>query len=492
MNYLACDLGAESGRVMLGALRDDRLAIDEIHRFPNTPLTQGDSLVWDVERLFAELKLGLKKAAQRGVQIASLSCDSWGVDYLLFDSRGKLMPPVCHYRDARRSARGVERAYAKVTWETIFSESGIQFMPINTLFQLAAEEPSRLEAANQLLLAADGFHYLLCGIAKAEESLASTSQLYNPQTRAWSQPLLDALRLPLRLFPQIVPSGAALGPLRDAIARETGLGSALVVAGCSHDTAAAVAAAPASRGHWAYISSGTWSLLGVETAFPIINRTCRELNFTNEVGYGGTIRLLKNIVGLWVVQECRREWQRRGSEWDYATLTAMAGAAPAFVSFIDPTDPRFVAPGEMPQKIAAFCRETGQPVPADPGATIRCVLESLAFQYRRTLQQVERLTGSRVQRLHIVGGGSKNALLNQLTANAVQIPVLAGPAEATAAGNILAQAMALGHLPSLAAARAVIARSTELAVFEPRDTEASAEACVRFEELLQRRSNAGA
>jgi rhamnulokinase len=485
-HYLACDLGAESGRLMAGSLDAGKLRLEEVHRFPNTPIRRGDSLHWDVPQLFRELKAGLAKAAKLHVPFSSFGCDTWGVDYLLFDARGELMPPAFHYRDPRAS-RGVEAAYEKVNWETIFAETGIQFMPFNTLFQLATEPPERLERVQHLLLVADGLNYLLTGVAKAEESLASTSQLYDPRTRSWSDRLIEALALPRRIFPPIVPSGTKLGLLRPELVGETGLTGLEVIATCSHDTAAAVAAVPGtSSTHWAYLSSGTWSLLGVALPVPIINETCRELNFTNEIGYSGAVRLLKNIVGLWVVQECRRDWIRQGQEYDYGTLTELAGAAAPFVSLLNLTDPRFVAPGDMPQKIAEFCRETDQPIPANPGATIRCVLESLALLYRRTLRQVERITGSRMRRLHIVGGGSKNSLLNQFTANAVQIPVVVGPAEATAAGNILIQAITLGHLPSLAAARDVVRESMAIRTLAPEakaDWEAAYE---RFERFFDR------
>lgn len=486
-HYLACDLGAESGRLMLGTLSAGLLTLSEIHRFPNEPIRSGDSLHWDLAGLFGELKVGLKKAARLQLPFTSFGCDTWGVDYLLFDANGEVMPPSFHYRDPR-SAEGVRKAYSKLDWPTIFNETGIQFMPLNTLFQLAAESPQRLERAHRLLLVGDGINFLLSGTAKAEESLASTSQLFNPRTHAWSKRLLDALNLPARLFPPIVPSGTRLGPLRKEIAKETGISDLEILATCTHDTAAAVAAVPASGSHWAYISSGTWSLLGVELPVAIINDTCRDLNFTNEIGYGSSVRLLKNIVGLWVVQECRREWAEQGHALDYATLAQMAAEAPPFVSLIDPTDERFVAPGNMPQKIGDFCRETNQPPPMNPGAIIRCVLESLALLYRLTIRQVERITGSRMRQLHIVGGGSKNILLNQFTANATQIPVLAGPAEATAAGNILVQALALGHLPSLQIARKVVRDSLEMVRYEPKDSEAWMRAVARFELLLAKAS----
>jgi rhamnulokinase len=478
-HYLACDLGAESGRLMLGSLEGGRVSLEELHRFPNTPVKVAGSLCWDIPRLFNELKTGLRKAAARRRPIASISTDSWGVDYVLLDGRGAIIPPAFHYRDAR-TARGVERVRAAVNWPTIFQETGIQFMPLNTLYQVAAETPTRLAQAHRLLMIADAFNFFLCGEAAIEESNASTTQFYNPRTRQWSRRMLDAAGLPARLLPRIVSSGTRLGRLRKELADETGLPPIEVFASCSHDTGAAVAAVPACGKDWAYLSSGTWSLIGVERAAPLMTDACRELNFTNEIGFGGSVRLLKNISGLWLVQECRRAWAADGHSLDYDTLANLAAEAPPFVSLINPADARFLAPPHMPEAIAAFCRDTGQPVPATPGAFIRCALESLALLYRRTLGQIEQLTERKIERLHIVGGGSRNQLLNQFTADALQIPVLAGPVEATAAGNVLVQAIVLGQLDSLAAARQIVRDSFPVATVEPGDATAWNEAFERF------------
>lgn len=482
-HYLACDLGAESGRLMLGSLDQGRLTLEELHRFANTPLQAGGSLHWNIPQLRQELRHGLQKAAALGRPISSISTDSWGVDYILLDAQGELLCPTFHYRDAR-TARGVERARKQASWETTFDETGIQFMPLNSIYQLAAEAPDRLERAGRMLTIADGFNYFLSGVAAMEESSASTTQLYNPRTRVWSKRLLQALDLPERLFPRILTSGTRLGPLRPELESETGLKGVEVIAGCSHDTAAAVAAVPASGGNWAYLSSGTWSLMGVELDAPRVTDLCRELNFTNELGYGGSVRLLKNISGLWLVQECRRDWAAAGQEFDYATLTRLATEARPFVSLINPADPRFMAPGGMPARIADYCRETGQPIPSSPGAFIRCALESLALLYRQTLLQIEQLTGHKIERLHIVGGGSQNSLLNQLTANALQLPVLAGPTEATAAGNVLIQAAALGHLPSLSAIRETVRSSFQVTQVLPEPGAEWGQQYKRFEKLL--------
>ncbi len=483
-HYLACDLGAESGRLMLGSIEDGRLELTELHRFPNTPVKLQGTLTWNISALLESVKVGLKKAAALKLPLASISTDSWGVDYMLYTPTGSPIKPTYHYRDSR-TARGVEHVKAKVDWKTVFDETGIQFMPLNTIYQLAAESPARLAQAQQLLLIGDAFNYFLSGVAKAEESLASTSQLYNPRTKNWSPLLLKALGLPERLFPEIVSSGTVLGNLKADLAQEVGLEDLRVIASCSHDTGAAVAAVPATGENWAYLSSGTWSLMGVELKSPIITDASRELNFTNEIGFGGTVRLLKNIIGLWLVQECRRHWAQAGQDYDYATLARLASEAPPFVSLINPGDQRFVSPEDMPARIAAFCRETGQPEPITPGAMIRCILESLALFYRRTLQQVEQLVGRKIERLHIVGGGSQNALLNQFTANALQIPVVTGPVEATAAGNIIIQAIALGHMPSLAAGRECIRTSFAMGEFQPRDAAEWDAAYQRLQKLVK-------
>lgn len=481
--YLACDLGADSGRIMLGTLDNGRIVLEELHRFPNGPVKTSGALHWNFSGLLEELKTGLKKAAARNLPIAGISADSWGVDYVLYDDRGLVMPPVWCYRDSR-TAVGVENVKDKVDWPEIFTETGIQFMALNTIYQLAAESPDRLADAKQLLLIGDAFNYFCSGVARNEVSLASTTQLYNPQTKTWSKRLLDALGLRQNLFAPICPSGTRLGPMKKNLATEVGLPQIEVIATCSHDTGAAVAAIPADGGNWAYLSSGTWSLMGVEWPRPVINEQARTIGFTNEIGFGDTVRLLKNIVGLWIVQECRRQWAREGKKYDFAQLEQLSAAAAPFVSLINPDDARFLSPDDMPKKIAEFCTETGQPAPADHGAYMRCILESLALFYRVTLRKLERLTCKKIERLHIVGGGSKDNLLNQFAANALKIPVLAGPAECSALGNILIQAIALGHLESHAAARAVVRNSFELKTFTPQDSAQWDAAAARFEKLL--------
>ena len=486
--YLACDLGAESGRLMHGTLDRGRLSVQELHRFLNTPTSKGGSLTWDIESLFKELMIGLRKAGEKDDPISSISCDAWGLDYLLFDKSGNVIAPSFHYRDPR-TERVVKQVLDKVSWENIFDLTGIQYMPINTLFQLAAEPDKRLRKAHQLLTIGDGFNYLLSGVARVDQSSASTTQLYNPRTETWADPLIAALDLPRSIFPPIVSCGTKLGPLRPDIVKQTGLQHEdveriEVVASCSHDTAAAVAAVPAAGRDWAYLSSGTWSLLGMESPVPFMNSMCRDLNFTNEIGFGGSVRVLKNIVGLWIVQECRRDWAKKEQDYDYAMLSHLAASADPFLSLINPEDPRFLSPGDMPDKIKAFCKETGQRTPKKPGDFIRCVLESLALSYRRTLHQLEHFSGRKFERLHIVGGGSQNAVLNHFTANAVQIPVVVGPVEATTIGNILVQAIAMGHISSLEEARKVVRDSFPIQTIQPREAAAWEDAAERFEQFF--------
>jgi rhamnulokinase len=477
MNHVAIDLGAESGRIILGALDHEQLSLFEIKRFPNTPIRAGDSLQWDISKLWDAVASGL--VAIENYSIDSISVDSWGVDYVLLDSAGQLIDPTYHYRDPRTKI-GVDRILDQVGWKKIFQETGIQFMPINTLFQLASEPPQRLKGAHRLLGIADAFNHWLGGEACAEESLASTFQLYNPLTRDWSKLLVSELDLPRQALPRVVPSGTAIGAINPKLKTEA-LANAKIIATCSHDTGAAVAAVPAdAASKWAYLSSGTWSLMGIERDTPIINDHSRELNFTNEVGYGSSIRLLKNISGLWLLQECRRIW----GQFDYVELTALAANEVSFRSIINPADPRFLAPANMPDAIAAFCRDTDQPMPETPAQYTRCIFESLALLYRHTLLQIEKLTGDKIEVLHVVGGGSKNKLLNQFTADACQVNVLAGPVEATALGNIMIQAIALGEVADISAARALIAKNFEMSRYEAKNPALWIEAYGRFERLV--------
>ena len=484
-HYIACDLGAESGRVILGCLTDGRLSLEEVHRFPTGASIIQGSLRWNLLRIFEELKRGLSEVAARGLPVAGVSVDSWGVDYVLLNDRQPMLAIPHHYRDARTDKTFAE-ALEKVGRETIFAETGIQFMSLNTLYQMIAEVAENADlvaVADQFLNIADYLNYLFSGVASAEVSLASTTQLYNPTTGKWSDELIRRFGLPAKLFPTIVPSGTRLGPLTPEFQRETGLPGVEVIATCSHDTGAAVAAVPADGDDWAYLSSGTWSLIGVELPSPLISDAAREHNFTNEAGFGGTTRFLKNIVGLWLLQESRRAWARAGEDLDYAELNRLAEQAEPLRSLINPNAERFMKPEDMPGEIAAYCRETGQPEPETPGQVVRCILESLALLYGKSLDVLEQLTGRQVTKLHIVGGGSQSTLLNQLAANATGRPVLAGPVEATAIGNLLIQAIALGELDSLAGLRSVVRQSFPIQTFQPQASDQWRQARERFAAL---------
>jgi len=483
--HVACDLGAESGRVMLGIFDGSRLALEEVHRFPNGPIRVLGSMRWDLLGLHREILQGLRLVTARNVPIASLGIDSWAIDFALLRAGEPLLRPAYHYRDPRNEA--AFRAARNEDFERlVFPETGIQFMPINTLYQLLADqaaEPEMLRFAERLLMVADWCHYLLCGRAMAEATNASTTQLFDPRTQSWSEKLIAHFQFPRGLFPEIVPPGTVLGPLLPEVMQGTGLGPVPVIAGCTHDTAAAVAAVPAQGGDWAYLSSGTWSLIGVELLEPLINDEVRTANFTNEVGYGGSIRFLKNVIGMWLVQECRRIWARDGRDHNYAALSRMADEAVPLRSLIQANDPRFHCPADMPAEIRAYCRETGQPEPQTPTEIVRCIFDSLALLYAANLDEIERLTGRRIWVLHIVGGGSRNELLNQLTADASGRIVLAGPVEATALGNVLSQMLALGALPTLQAARTLVRDSFTLTRYEPRPDHQWHEARARFARL---------
>ncbi|WP_372720930.1 rhamnulokinase family protein [Novipirellula sp.] len=486
-HYIACDLGAESGRVILGTLRDGRLTLEEIHRFANGATKIQNSLRWNITRIFDELKQGLRMVAARGVAASGMSVDSWGVDYVLFNDRQPMLGLPYQYRDAR-----TERTYAAALEqpgrEVIFAETGIQFMAINTLYHLIAdvnENSDLLQIADQFLNIADYMNYLFCGVGRAEVSLASTTQLYNPTTGQWSAELIQQFELPEKIFPPIVASGTRLGPLLAEVGDETGLSPVEVIATCSHDTGAAVAAVPAEGDDWAYLSSGTWSLIGIELPDPRINNDVLAENFTNEAGLNGTTRFLKNIVGLWLLQESRRSWAKQGQTLDYAEINQLAEQAEPFRSLINPDDPRFMSPADMPTAIDSYCQETNQPVPETPGQYARCILESLALLYGRTLDTVQRLTGRQISKLHIVGGGSQSTLLNQLAANATGRTVYAGPVEATAIGNVLIQAMAMGDLESLSELRGVVRDSFTIATYKPESSELWEQTRQRFTELVR-------
>ena len=458
--FLAVDLGAESGRAVLGRFDGERMALEEVHRFPNTPVRLPDGLHWDVLRIVGEIKGGLARAARNVERIESLGVDAWGVDFALLDRDGSLISNPYHYRDPRTEGKS-QVAFERIPKEEIYGITGIQFMPINTLYQLLAMEGSPLlEAARTLLLIPDLIGYWLTGEKACESTNASTTQLCDARTGGWAWDLVEKMGFPNHIFGEIVPPGTRLGPLLGEVAEEAGVeGEVPVTAVASHDTASAVVAVPAEGENFAYISSGTWSLVGVELPEPVIAPEGMHANFTNEGGFGGRTRFLKNVMGLWLLQECRRTWAREGREYSYEELTRLAEAVPAGGALLDPDDPSFLPPGDMPERIRRFCRETGQSPPEEVGAVVRCVLESLVLKYRWVLERTEEITGRRAEVIHVVGGGVQNALLCQLTADATRRQVLAGPVEATALGNLMVQAYARGYLGSLEEIRAAVRRS---------------------------------
>lgn len=489
--YLAIDLGAESGRVVLGVVAEDRLELHEIHRFGHQPLPLPTGLHWNFSHLWSEMLQGVRLAvawaAQEQIPLASLGVDAWGVDWGTITPGGELLGlPHCYRDESHRKA--FERLMRDPGGDAIYEATGIQLLPLNTLFQLAARqesEPAVLEQADKLLFIPDLFHYLFTGRAVVEETIASTSQMTEPYTGRWATDLLQQLGLPTQLLAKMVPPATTLGPLLPQIAAEVGLEVPLpVVVPASHDTAAAVAAVPAGReANWCYLSSGTWSLMGAELDAPIVSNEARDAPFTNERGVGGSIRFLKNIIGLWLVQQCRQALAREGRDYTYTELTEAAAEAEPFRTLLDPDHPPFMLPGAMLEKIAAYARSSDQPVPETPGQFVRCCLETLALIYRRTFEKLEQVTQRRYEILHIVGGGGKNRLLCQMTSDAIGREVVVGPEEATAAGNVLTQALGAGDVKDRWHIREIVAASFQLTHYHPGDGEAWNSAYERFLKL---------
>jgi rhamnulokinase len=487
--YLAVDLGAESGRVIAGRFDGRRVRLSDVHRFANHVVPVAGTRRWDVLRIWTDIQDGLAKAAASdGASVASIGVDTWGVDYVLLNKHNEILGQPYNYRDPR--TRGLmDTAFTRVPKRDIFATTGLQFMEINTLYQLISmqlRDPGLLAQADRFLMMPDFFHWLLCGSRVVEFTNATTTQFLSAIERGWAVDLLRKFEIPTHIFPQIVAPGTSLGVLREEVAQRTGLARVPIVAPATHDTGAAVAAVPTAntgRANWAYISSGTWSLIGVEVQQAVLSERALELNVTNEGGVDGTYRLLKNVMGLWLVQECRRSFERRGQSFDYGTLTQLAAEADPFRSLIDPNDATFLSPEDMTTAMQDFCRSTRQPVPDTEGRLIRCALESLALKYRQVLRGIESLTNERVEVLHVVGGGSKNDLLNQFTADACGIPVIAGPTEGTALGNVLLQARTAGEIGTLSELRAVVKDSSELKTFEPMNVARWDEAAAKFGSL---------
>jgi rhamnulokinase len=488
-DFLAIDLGASSGRVMLGRWDGRRFDLRELHRFPNGPVSVMGRQHWDVLRLWQEVKEGIARyARQHDAPPAGIGIDTWAVDFALLDEAGEMLGNPYHYRD-RRTEGIPEYVDGRVSPQHLYGRTGIQRLPINTLYQLVSmrrvDDP-RLDAAKTFLLVPDLFHYWMTGRIVAEYTNATTTQFYDPSAQGWASDLLEELQLPARILPPVVAPGTILGELLPDVRKEVALrGSPPVISCATHDTASAVAAVPNLDERSAFISSGTWNLVGVEVSDPILSEKARDLNFTNEGGVGETIRFLKNVTGFWLLQECQRRWQREGKTYTWPDLVALAEQAAPLQSMVDPDVPEFASPGDMPKAIREYCRHSGQPVPESDGEVVRCCLDSLALKHRWILAALEELTDRRLDTIRIVGGGSQNKLFCQLTADACQRTVVTGPVEATALGNILVQAFASGCLPDITTGRRAVGASEEQVTFEPRDSGDWDAAFAGFDELVQ-------
>ncbi|RKN78955.1 rhamnulokinase [Paenibacillus ginsengarvi] len=484
-SILAYDLGAGSGRALLGRLTDRNMVTEELHRFPNDPVQAGGRLYWDILRLLHEMKAALLKAKIKGDIPVSFAIDSWAVDFGLLGADGELLGNPYHYRDSHTDGL-MEKLFASIPRSYIFARTGIQFLPFNTIYQLAAMKQANsplLREARRFLMIPDLLRYFLTGETINEFSNATTTQLFNPLAGGWDTELLERIGISASLFGHVAKPGDSAGQLLPSVAAELGIGQLPVIAAAEHDTGSAVVAVPASERSFAYLSCGTWSLMGTEVPQPVLSEQALELNFTNEGGAYGTYRLLKNIMGLWILQETKREWERDGRTYSYEEMLASAERAPAFAAWIDPDDPRFLAPGGMTERIAAYCRETGQRSPEGTGAVVRCILESLALKYRYVLEKTERLSGQSFGGLHMVGGGIHNTLLCRWTAAAIGKPVWAGPAEGSAIGNLAVQWIARGDFSDIWEARSVIRDSFPVVTYEPARREAWEDAYGRFQSL---------
>ncbi|NVM19779.1 MAG: rhamnulokinase [Candidatus Lokiarchaeota archaeon] len=476
--FIGFDIGASSGRAIVGTLNNNKLSLDEIYRFPNGGIRKDDSFLWDISGIYNEIISGLKKYVNKyGNHVNGIGIDTWGVDFILLDKYNEPVGPSHHYRDTRTKGM-LKYLYEKVSKEEIFNETGIQFMELNSstqLFSLIHNHSPQLTVSNTFLLVPDYLNFLLCGKKCSEHSIATTTQLFNPNTLDWSQKIIEKLGLERKLFQMIIPSGTVLGKLKKNIIQEVGLleDTTLIAPAC-HDTCSAITAIPVDmrlykRGEWAYLSSGTWSLLGVELNKPIINAKSLEFNFTNEGGVENTIRFLKNVTGLWIIQECKKEWENQGLDHNWEHITSSAEGAKPFQSFINPDDSLFVNPPDMIKAIKIYCEKSNQIPPKTIGDISRVIFESLAFRYKQVIELMEKITAKKVKILYIIGGGSSNQLLNQFTANSLNIPIKAGPVEATAIGNILMQAKAVGLVNHLDELRNIVIQSFPISDYYPED-----------------------
>lgn len=483
---LAFDFGASSGRAILGKYNGETIEYSEVHRFSNDPVTLNGTFYWDVLRLFHEIKQGILKAKLAG-GFDSIGIDTWGVDFGLLDKNGCLLENPVHYRDARNIGM-VDKSGEFISRDRLYELTGIQFMDFNTAFQLLSlklNRPELLERAETLLFMPDLLGYFLTGCKTAEYSIATTSQLIDINTRDWCGEIFDKLGIPRRIMPPVRPTGSMLGLLSDEICKELGVPAVPVYSVCGHDTQSAITAVPSEKKDFAFISSGTWSLFGTETDAPIVNETSRAFNVTNEGGYGFSTAFLKNICGLWLIQESRRQWMREGQEYSYAELEKLALAEKGFACFINPDAPDFASPGDLPGNIREYCRRTGQYVPQSVGEVVRCIYESLAMRYRFVLEGLQNCTGKKYDVINVVGGGTKDGLLCRMTADSCGVPVYAGPIEATVIGNIAVQLMSLGEIENIGKARSIIAKGEKLRYFQPENAAEFAAAYGRFLEVTK-------
>lgn len=468
---LAFDFGASSGRAMLGEFDGEKITLTEAHRFDNNPVMVRGTFYWDVLNLFFEIKQGITKARALG-EFSTIGIDTWGVDFGLLDKRGDLLENPVNYRDLRTAGK-IEEVCGIVGRDRLYNATGVQFMELNTVFQLYAlanHRPEVLERAECALLMPDLLGYFLTGKKTAEYSIASTTQLMDARKKVWDKEVMGKLGIPENLFPEIVKSGTVLGPVTDDICQELGIRDVNVISVTGHDTACAVVAAPATEDDFIYISCGTWSLFGTETQEPIIGEKSKEYNITNEGGYNYTTRFLKNIIGLWLIQETRRQYRREGQQYSYNDLEKHALASQPFKFFIDPDAQEFVPPGDIPGRIRAFCKRTGQGEPQTVGEIMRCIYESIAMKYRYAFNMIRDCTGKDYRYIHMVGGGTKDNLLCRMTAASTGCRIVAGPIEATALGNIAVQLMAMGDIADVKEARRVIRNSFDPVEYEPVDT----------------------
>lgn len=483
---LAFDFGASSGRAILGRLEDGKIVMEEVYRFSNDPVIVGETMYWDTLRQFFEIKQGILKAKKKG-GFESIGIDTWGVDFGLLDEHGVLLENAVHYRDDRTVGMQ-EEVFKAIPKDELYNLTGNQFENFNTVFQLYSlvqKRPWLLERADQMLLTPDLFNYFLTGEKKAEYTMVSTTQMMDAKHKVWSERVLDALQIPSKILPEIVPSGTVVGNLQESICEELGVEPAKVIAVASHDTQSAVVAVPTEEKDFIFISCGTWSLFGTELSSPIIGEKSLEYNVSNEGGYGDTTTFLKNIIGLWLAQESRRQWMREGDEYSFGELEQMALKAEPFQSFIDPDAPEFTPAGNIPRRIRAFCERTGQRVPETVGEIMCCINQSLALKYRYALEQIEACTGKHYPMIHMIGGGIQSKLLCQMTANANNRKVLAGPVEATALGNIAVQMMSLGLIKDVDEARTIIAKSEKTYEYMPQDQEKWEAAYKKFKTIIQ-------